>query len=801
MLTRISIRLRLVLLSITLLVVTLGTNFYLTRMLERSSAAARKADDLLALMDTANALRSSFGDMRYWLSDLAVSMLMQAESNAQASNVKVGESLAKLAGSRPAAAARLTGEVAQFRDFAMKAVDAYTDDERVIGNSLLAQARRHGAVVDEQLVAMDNDLRAEAKQYRDEIRRNTEAAARVSMAVVALAVILGFTLTVVVLRSILVPLRRLVGGITEIRGGNLNAVLPPAGSDEIGAMTRALGLLRDTLIERARLSEMTDHQRRTLSDAIESIPDGFILVDRNDAIVMCNTRFREMLHGATVLHPGTSFRALLTEATERSLIDLGGEEPAAWIEQRLQHHHQLAGVLEVRIGGRWLRVSERATHDGGIVGVYTDISRLKERQLELERANEAAEQASRVKSEFLAKMSHEIRTPMNGVLGMTDLLLETALDDEQRKFARTVQRSGEALLGIINDILDLSKIEAGKVELEEIPFDVRDVAQDVAELFGVRARAKGLAMHCEIADAMPPCVVGDPGRVRQILANLVSNAIKFTDVGEVSLRVAAGDTTVPGTLQIRFEVIDSGIGIPRDVQKRLFQPFSQADSSTTRKYGGTGLGLAIAKQLVEMMHGEIEVDSEAGRGCTFRFSLRLGRAEVREGLPPAGASAVARERALAAAGAGGADGANGTKGIAGAAGAAGAAASLRGHVLLAEDNVVNENVAVTMLRQLGYSVEVARNGKQAVAAAALARYDAILMDCEMPEMDGFEASRQIRAAEQGGAHVRIIALTASALIGDRERCLAAGMDDYLTKPFRKEQLRRMLQSPTTSPTQ
>jgi signal transduction histidine kinase/CheY-like chemotaxis protein/HPt (histidine-containing phosphotransfer) domain-containing protein len=522
-------------------------------------------------------------------------------------------------------------------------------------------------------------------------------------------------------------------------------------------------------------------------------------------------------------------------------------------------------------------------------------SRIGRRTLELEEAN-------RAKSQFLAKMSHEIRTPVNGVLGMLELVKQTKLDTRQQRYLDTARRSAETLLGIINGILDISKIEAGKIELEQAPFDLRDLVEEVTETFADVAYGKGLELTCTIPASLPTALVGDAGRLRQIMTNLVGNAIKFTEKGEVGLRVEAVEADAASAF-IAFDVTDTGIGIPSDKQRHIFDAFAQADSSTTRRYGGTGLGLSIAKQLCEMMGGSIDLTSEPGRGSTFRFTARFGRqAEgtlpvdtglllfqgmsvlvvednavrrrnlkdqlsswgIRVGEAENGAAALAELRTATARNerfelaivdvdlpdVNGidlvrsikADPANAelrlvmltardheiteigdmrayvagslTKPVRQSAlrqclvmidgdiepaappselpppppeGVAGA------RVLLVEDNPVNLEVAVGILESFGCKVETATNGLEALDRYANGEYGLIFMDCQMPEMDGFEATAEIRRKESGSdRHVPIVALTASAVEGDRELCLAAGMDDYVPKPFTTEQMRSAL---------
>ncbi len=408
-----------------------------------------------------------------------------------------------------------------------------------------------------------------------------------------------------------------------------------------------------------------------------------------------------------------------------------------------ERHAMLRSMVE-QVAGHLARVAER-----------------EQAAAELAAARDDAMEASRLKSQFVATMSHEIRTPMNGVIGLNEILLRTELDDRQRDLARGVQAAGQTLIGLINDVLDFSKIESGELVLELVDFDLRAIFDQTQALLASAATEKGISLAIEVDDALPQRVVGDPTRLGQVLANLMSNAVKFTSEGSVLVRAVVDDAS-DSDVSVRVLVEDTGIGVAPEQQRRLFEPFRQADASTTRTFGGTGLGLAICHQLVGALGGELGVRSVLGEGSTFWFTARLGHADESTGSP--GVTALP----------------------------AASAPARSGHVLVVEDNDVNQLVALGMLELLGYTGEVAASGDEAVAKATTRAYDAILMDLQMPRMDGYTAARLIRSHEPDGTRIPIIAMTASAVDGERERCTDAGMDDFLTKPVSSERVAAVL---------
>jgi signal transduction histidine kinase/DNA-binding response OmpR family regulator len=579
-------------------------------------------------------------------------------------------------------------------------------------------------------------------------------------------------------------------------------------------------------------------------------------------------------------------------ATNRRILVL---QAAKW---GMVVHDTEATHVQRRSDGRWVHVSERKTTNGGVVAIYADITEMKHREAELAAARDAADEANRSKSSFLATMSHEIRTPMNAVIGMSSLLLDTGLSEEQRDYASTIRDSSEALLTIINDILDFSKIEAGRMDIEAQPFDLRDCVESALDLVSNRAAEKHLDIAYLFEGELPPAIQGDVTRLRQILLNLLGNAVKFTDQGEVVLTV-----TTKGE-QLEFAVRDTGVGLDEKALTRLFQSFSQADSSTTRKYGGTGLRLAISKKLAELMGGTMWVESAGpGHGSTFHFTIRFQQADLPKGTrrdfvgaqpalqgkrilvvddnatnrrilvlqatkwgmvvhdteaPEQALKVLMRDPfdlAILDMHMPGMDGATlaarireagqslplvlfssaGSKEASDGLFAARLAKPLRQsqlfdtlvtllahegaprhvaapaqpridprvasrhalRILLAEDNVVNQKLALRLLQQMGYRADLASNGLEAIECVARQTYDVVLMDVQMPEMDGFEASRHITTRWPAGQRPRIIAMTANAMQGDRELCLAAGMDDYVSKPIRVDELVAALMSVPT----
>ncbi len=657
-------------------------------------------------------------------------------------------------------------------------------------------------------------------------------------------------------------------------------------------------------------ADEAEHERRMLRTLIDSLPDLIYAKDINCKFLLANDACCHGMGTDRVAVVGKDDFDFFSKELAQQFFDdeqkvmRSGEPLLNREEETVYYDGRRCHVLTTKVPLR-----DASGKVIGIMGIGRDITARVEAENELRAAREAAELANRAKSEFLANMSHEIRTPMNGVIGMSELLLDTQLEAVQRDYAETIRDCGRALLTVINDILDFSKIEAGKLELEHIDMDLRDAVRDAARVLAVQAHAKHLELTMDIDPELPEMVRGDPGRLRQILLNLGGNAVKFTSKGEVSLEIRVLESNETGTL-VRCEVRDTGVGIPADRVGALFQPFMQVDASTTRRFGGTGLGLSIVRKLVELMHGEVGVESEENVGSRFWFTARfapstssgptfervtpaelkgrrvlvvddnatnrkllaiqLEQCEMRPVLASSAAEALELMRNAYKEGepfeialldhdmpdCNGAElgrrvnadedlkhtrlvllTSSGLRGDALRFAQLGFAGYLlkpvaesdlidcllvvlggdakdwhtqtqpivtrhelrvlrsrseRRRLLLAEDVLVNQKVACRALEKLGYEVEVVGNGREAVEAWERGTYDLILMDCQMPEMDGYEATREIRRREPATKHIPIIALTAHAIKGADEECKAAGMDDHLTKPIDRDVLDRCL---------
>ena len=682
--------------------------------------------------------------------------------------------------------------------------------------------------------------------------------------------------------------------------------------DEIGVLFDQFNSMldriqqRDVAIQKAHdsLEKRVEERTAYLNGLIENNPLAIMVLDSAQTIQLCNPAFEQLFQYTreeVVGKPAEGLLAdgdLLSEARTISLQTRGGK-PINLVTRRRRKDRSLVDVELHTVG---LMVNAEMV---GSLAIYQDISVRKLAEEAMQQAKEAAEAASRAKSEFLANMSHEIRTPMNGIMGMTELVLDTELDSEQREYLNIVKLSADSLLSLINDILDYSKIEAGKLEIEAIDFSLGDTIGDTMKTLSLRAHQKGLELACDLHSDVPDALLGDPGRLRQVIVNLVGNAIKFTERGEVLLSLQTDGRTTED-IQLHFTISDTGIGIPTEKQAAVFEAFTQVDGSVSRTYGGTGLGLTISSRLVALMHGRIWVESELGKGSRFHFTAHFGLQKVpartivprdpgimrdmrvlvvdenetnRQILlkmftdwhttPQAAETGAAAITALRQAQGLGIyfplivvdaqmpemDGfaladsikrnpewgtatiimlsSAGHRGDAKRCRELGVAAyltkpvrqaellnailtalgikpkkealpalvtrhSLRENskylrILLVEDNAVNQKLAARLLEKRGHTVAIAGNGKEALAALERQSFDLVFMDVQMPEMDGYEATEAIRRKEKAsGDHLPIIAMTAHAMAGDRERCLTAGMDDYISKPIRLEELDRLL---------
>ena len=776
-----SIRTRLIFLSVALLATLVMLTTYLTREIAIGAKSLAEQAELVSLLKTANAANKDFGDLKYWLTDLAVSLLVRSQSNASEAKERLDKDLDALARTDPDDVGVVRSEVAALMEQALKAVDSYTNDQRVVGNALMAGARAHILIVDQRLASLVNRLELEAVDVRDKAGQRAQQAVYVSIAIGAAAFAVAFLLTALIVRSITVPLRRLESGMAAITSGKLDVPLPPSGRDEIGAMAQTLAMLRDSLIERDRIAEQrekaeaeTRRVQARLAEAIEAISEGFALYDAQDRLAICNSKYREMYAALGIdIAPGTPYEAIVRAAAEAGYIPAAKEATGDWVAARIKRHRDPRGAYEQeRSGGRWLKISERRTAEGGIVGVFTDITELKVREMQLGElvdkladARDQATQATVAKSRFLANMSHELRTPLNAVIGITEMLLEDVEESKQESLIEPLQRierAGKHLLHLINEVLDLSKIEAGKLEFHYEDVSIRPTIDDAVGAVQALAAKNSNRLVVECADDVGT-LHADATRLRQIILNLLSNACKFTEKGTVTVKAAREKRD--GELWLQIRVVDTGIGMSKEQLDRLFQEFMQADSSTTRKYGGTGLGLAITDRLCRMMGGTIEVKSEPNAGTTFtvRLPIVVRPADVAK----AASETEARTRAIAQ---------------------SSASRGRTNRILVVDDDPTVRDLMRRFLSREGFDVVTAKDGAEGLALARELHPSLVTLDVLMHEMDGW-ATLQTFKADPELSHIPIVMMT---VVDEKEKGFALGATHYLTKPIDRAKLTSIL---------
>jgi signal transduction histidine kinase/CheY-like chemotaxis protein/HPt (histidine-containing phosphotransfer) domain-containing protein len=592
------------------------------------------------------------------------------------------------------------------------------------------------------------------------IEKNAWAVGGYAFMTFALAV---FVLLAIANWLVLKPVRRLEKSLKMMAGETsfASADLPGYTAVEFHHFADAINQLHTNIeAQKERENLLMDataeleNVRYQLIQAIEAVTEGFVYYNEDDVLTICNERYRQIYpESADLLQVGNQFEDIIRIGVDRGQYQDAFGREEEWIEKRLEQHRNPQGPIEQELAdGRWVQVIETRSVDGGLVGIRSDITEFKKYQRELKHAIKTAEQANEAKSEFLAMMSHEIRTPLNGVMGILGFLDDSELSGEQRQLVNTGQVSATNLLSVINDILDFSKLEAGKVELELVPFDPNTAFESIVDLLQPTAFAKGIDLTLQSKKTEKTLLMGDASRLGQVILNLVGNAIKFTEQGGVNVSIGI-EQNDENTRLLICKVTDTGIGVDLDKQSQLFGKFVSVDSSYTRQFGGTGLGLSISKQFIEMMDGEIGFESIPHEGSCFWFHVPLEKVDAAD-FPNFDLPEEIRPIVLTAA----------------------------PRVLVAEDNAANQLVARKILEKMGCRVDIVGNGIEAVDAATHFPYDLIFMDISMPEMDGMAATRKIRRLTGKNAEIPIVAMTAHALKGEKEQFLAAGMNDYLQKP-------------------
>ncbi|OAP41524.1 hybrid sensor histidine kinase/response regulator [Sinorhizobium glycinis] len=735
------------------------SSVFLTQALHRSAERMADTQELFDRAASAAAAHVAFGDLRYWLTDLSVSLLMNSQRNAEQARERLHAQLERLAKHSPDAVREIRTEIDAYVETALQATESYTQDNRILGNTLLAKARTHSGHVDTNLNRLVEQVKADAEAARNEVVAQTQKTARTAAVLVGGVVLIGSLLTLLVLRSIVGPLRRLNRVIGDLTEGRYDVAIPEEGGDEFGAMAKALSLFQQNAIEKKKLEDEAERQRRTIAAALEAISDGFVLYDPDDRILVANSKYCEIFpsHKPNELR-GKSFREILEQNLAKGKVDLEGKGPEEWVEERLRLHRDPAGLVdEKRFGDKWVRITKRKVPDGGTVAVYTDITELKQRQVELERAKSNAEAASEAKSRFLASMSHELRTPLNAIIGYSEMLMEEARDHDGDELVADLEKiasAGRHLLSLINDILDLSKIEANKMEVFLETFGVAELLADVSATVAP-LMAKNRNEFIQELDGDLGEMHSDQTKLRQNLFNLLSNAAKFTNGGRVTLSArregrADGDWLV-------FKVSDTGIGMTAEQQDRLFSAFTQADASTTRNYGGTGLGLSITRSFSRMIGGVVNVESEVGKGSVFTMEVPARCRREAEEAQAAEPSRIIQPGRTA---------------------------------LIIDDDPAARNLIAKALAEAGLASIQAASGAEGITVAREHRPDAIILDIIMPRQDGWSVLRTLKSDPE----LCTIPVILATILADRDLGLSLGAVEYLTKPIDTDKLIRTIEA-------
>ena len=702
------------------------------------------------------------------------SLSAEIASNLRAINLDL-ENLTERAGLSAKEKSDLKDLISKWKHYESSARDTIE-----VGSTDAAMATMMLGQTDEKFTAVANDF----KKMSDSVAAATNTISTVlytdaarKKIVLAIGAIIGLLLsiiaTVLVSRSIVMPIQSVTNVMRQLSSGNTEVEIGYRGrGDEIGQMVEAIQVFRDRTLE-MRAMEIENREteaknlreireaRARLTDAIESISEGFSLYDANDKLIVCNNRYKNLFAShVDVMEPGTTFETIVRTAIERGLIDEAKVDPEAWLAERITQHKASSSThIQHRRDGRWIQVSERKTADGGVVATYADITEMKQREAELAAARDAADEANRTKSSFLANMSHELRTPLNAIIGYSEILQEDAADkgdNEPIEDLQKIESAGRHLLGLINNILDLSKIEAGKMDIFIEPIDIQALINEVVSI------VKPLTdKNQNVVELICPADIGsfrsDQTKLKQCLLNLLSNASKFTSKGTLTLTVAR-----EGGSQVRFDVSDTGIGMTQEQLGRLFEAFSQADSSTTKRFGGTGLGLAITKHFCVMLGGDVTVVSAPGKGSTFTIRL-----------PDKDVAAAAVELPAPAA----------------------AMADGRTTVLVVDDDPSVLSLLAKTLEKDGYRVISARNGVEALALARQHKPQAITLDVLMPQMDGWAALKELKA----DAELRDIPVIMVSVLNERGMAIPLGAADFVTKPVDRQRLTAILRDHCADP--